>query len=248
MNKMKLAILFLAIGGVAVFIAFKVFGDREEDEDERPSAAAPAVAAESPAPVQPAGKELIYNFDQDGAGKMPANFHSALTGEGSKPEWVVQHDASAPSQPNVLAQTSRDQADYRFPLAIADEGSFRDLSLSVKFKAVEGKIDRAGGLVFRLLDANNYYVVRANALEDNYNLYHVVRGVRREITGSRVKVTSGEWHEIRVEAIGNKFSCYFDGQKRIETTDDTFREPGKIGVWTKADSVTFFDDLHVIAK
>lgn len=248
MNKVNLVILVLAIGGVAAFLAFKVFGDRDEDEDEGPRSTVQAGATEPPAPVQPAGKELTYNFDQDEAGKLPASFHSALTGGGPKPEWIVQHDPTAPSQPNVLAQTSRDQTDYRFPLAIADEGSFRDLSLSVRFKAVDGKVDQAAGLVFRLQDGNNYYVVRANALEDNYNLYDVVKGVRRQIKGASIKVTSGVWHEIRVEAVGNKITCFFDEQKKIEATDDTFNEPGKVGLWTKADSLTLFDDLHVIAK
>jgi hypothetical protein len=133
-------------------------------------------------------------------------------------------------------------------LLIADEGSFRDLELSVKFKAVSGEIDRAGGLVFRLKDANNYYVVRANALEDNFNLYHVVNGTRRQFKGSRVKVSSGEWHDLRVEAAGDKITCYFDGKKEIEATDATFKDAGKIGLWTKADSVTSFDDLKVVAK
>lgn len=208
MSKSTLTILSLVlVAGVAAFFAFRVFGDRDEDEDEKPGASLPAAAAEPPAPVVPAGKELIYNFDQDEAGKLPANFHSALTGGGPQPQWVVQSDQSAPSGRNVLAQTSRDQTDYRFPLVIADEGLFRDLILSVKFKALDGTVDRAAGLAFRLRDANNYYVPRANALEDNYNLYHVVRGVRREITGTRLKVTSREWHEIRVEAVGNKITC-----------------------------------------
>src|SRR6266568_5946831 len=243
MSKLKLGLLLLVVVGVVAFFGFRALNDRDEDEDEKPSSANSTVATEPPAPVQVAGKEFTYNFDSGEAGKIPVKFHAALTGSGSQPEWIVQRDASAPSQPNVLAQTSRDQTDYRFPLAIVDEGSFRDLKLSVKFKAVDGKVDRAAGLVFRLRDANNYYVVRANALEDNYNLYHVVKGVRREITGSEVKVTSGEWHEIRIEAVGNKITCYFDGQKKIEATDDTFGDPGKIGLWTKADSVTLFDDL-----
>ena len=207
-----------------------------------------AVGPESPAPLRASGKELTYNFDQDRAGQLPPKFHVALTGGGPQPVWAVQADPGAPSKPNVLAQTSADKTDYRFPLAIADDGSFRDLDLSVKFKAVSGEVDRAAGLAFRLKDANNYYVVRANALEDNYNLYHVVNGTRREIKGSRVKVKSGEWHEIRVEAAGNKFTCLYDGEKKIETTDDTFKDAGKIGLWTKADSVTYFDDLHVTAK
>jgi hypothetical protein len=203
---------------------------------------------ETPPPQQAVDASFIYTFDSDTAGAMPAKFHSARTGKGAEGKWVVMADPTAPSKPNVIAETSRDTTDYRFPLLIADEGSFKNFELSVKFKAVSGEVDRAAGLVFRLKDANNYYVVRANALEDNYRLYHVVAGDRRQFAGANFKVTSGQWHELRVECVGNKIICYFDGAKKIEATDNTFQEAGKIGLWTKADSVTYFDDLRVLSK
>jgi hypothetical protein len=118
----------------------------------------------------------------------------------------------------------------------------------VKFKAVSGEVDRAAGMVFRLKDANNYYIVRANALEGNYRLYHVVKGRRVQFAGANVKVASGEWHELRVECVGNHITCYYDNEKKIDATDETFKEAGKVGLWTKADSVTYFDDLRVTAK
>jgi len=207
-----------------------------------------AAPQQTPAPLQSAGKSTVYNFDSDTVGSVPAKFHSARTGQGTEGKWAVVADPTAPSKPNVVAQTSADTTDYRFPLLIADEGSFKDLELSVRFKAVSGEVDRAGGMVFRLKDANNYYIVRANALEDNYRLYHVVAGNRRQFAGANFKVTSGEWHELRVEAVGNKITCYYDGAKKIEATDDTFKDAGKVGLWTKADSVTYFDDLKVTAK
>lgn len=207
-----------------------------------------AASAETPAPPQTSGTSITYDFDKDAAGGMPAKFHGARTGQGSDGKWVVMTDPNAPSKPNVVAQTSADKTDYRFPLLISDEGSSKDLELSVKFKAVAGEVDRAAGLVFRLQDANNYYIVRANALEDNYRLYHVIKGSRRQFAGANFKVTSGEWHELKVECVANKIICYYDGQKKIEATDDTFKDPGKIGLWTKADSVTYFDDLIVRAK
>jgi hypothetical protein len=203
---------------------------------------------ETPAPQQVTGASFTYNFDSDAVGAMPAKFHGARTGKGAEGKWAVMADPTAPSKPNVVAQTSTDTTDYRFPLLISDEGSFKDLELSVRFKAVSGEVDRAGGLVFRLKDANNYYIVRANALEDNYRLFHVVAGSRRQFAGANFKVTSGEWHELKVECIGNKVICYYDGVKKIEATDDTFKDAGKIGLWTKADSVTYFDDLRVVAK
>ncbi len=222
--------------------------DEEEEEGEEGPAVPPSVAAEKPAPLQAAGTQFIYNFDSDSPGQLPAKFHSAKTGAGAQESWSIVVDPTAPSKPNVVAQTSTDQTDYRFPLLIADEGSFQDLELSVRFRAVSGDIDRAGGLVFRLKDPNNYYIVRANALENNYRLYHVVNGRRSQFAGANFKVTSADWHELRVEIAGNKMTCYYDGNKKIEATDDTFKKAGKVGLWTKADSVTYFDDLKVTAK
>ena len=158
---------------------------------------------------------------------------------------MVTKDATAPSQPNVLAQTSQDNTDYRFPLAIAEGTNYKDLALSVRFKAISGKVDQGAGLVFRLKDKNNYYVVRANALEDNFRLYHVVNGKRIQFAGANFKVASQSWHEIKVEARGDAFKCYFDGQLKINAKDSTFSDAGKIGLWTKADSVIYFDDLAV---
>jgi len=210
--------------------------------------ASPTVTPEAPAALQAAGKTFTYNFDADAVGQMPAKFHGALTGQGAKSDWVVKADPTAPSQPNVLAQLSRDKTDYRFPLAISDEASFKDLELSVRFKAVSGEVDRAAGLVFRLKDSNNYYIVRANALEGNYRLYHVFAGKRQQFAGANVKVASDEWHELKIECVGNKIACYYDGEKKIDATDNTFSDAGKVGLWTKADSVTYFDDLRVTAK
>lgn len=236
---------------VVAFFGFREHGfldeDRDEDEAEN-TGSSHVAAAEKPAPLQAVGQTLTFNFDNDTPGGMPAGFHGARTGQGSEGTWIVMADPTAPSKPNVAAQTSTDTTDYRFPLLIADEGSSKDLELSVRFKAVSGKVDRAGGLVFRLKDANNYYIVRANALEDNYRLYHVINGRRRQFAGANLKVTSGEWHELRVECVGNKIICYYDGAKRIEATDDTFKDAGKVGLWTKADSVTYFDDLRVTGK
>ena len=171
--------------------------------------------------------DRVWNFDRDAAGKPPEGFTSA----------------TAPSQPNVLAQTSQDKTDYRFPLAIAEGTSYKDPALSVKFKAISGKMDQGAGLVFRLKDKDNYYIVRANALENNFRLYHVVNGRRIQFAGANFKVTSQEWHEIKVEARGDEFKCYYDTQLKFTAKDSTFKDAGKVGLWTKADSVIYFDDL-----
>lgn len=247
MNRSNVSFSVFALLVLLMSACSKSGSDHNSNENESPRPGN-KVAAEAPAPLQPAGKILVYNFDSDAAGQMPAKFHEALTGQGVQAQWVVEADPSAPSQPNVLAQVSNDKTDYRFPLAVADEGSFQDLDLSVKFKAVSGEVDRAAGLVFRLKDANNYYVVRANTLEGNYRLYRVVAGKRQQFAGANFKVGASEWHELRVECTGNKITCFYDGERKIESTDDTFKEAGKIGLWTKADAVTYFDDLRLIAR
>src|SRR5262245_46364527 len=144
---------------VLVFVSSACQRDgRDNDEDERAPAASPKAAApaESAAPVQPAGKAMTYNFDSVSVGALPTTFTSTRTGGGKLGSWEVRADDTAPSKPNVLAQTSDDSTDYRFPMAVANEGAFKDLELSVKFKAVAGSVDQAGGLVFRYRDANNY--------------------------------------------------------------------------------------------
>ena len=245
MNRLKMSFGVLALLLLVLVSCSKSGADVDEDGSHP---AENKVMPETPAPLAPAGKEFLYNFDSDVVAKLPAKFHEALTGQGAKAQWLVKADPSAPSQPNVLSQTSNDKTDYRFPLAIADDGSFQNLEMSVKFKTVSGEVDRAAGMVFRLVDANNYYIVRANALESNYRLYHVVKGRRVQFAGANVRVASDEWHELRVECTGNHITCYYDGEKKIDATDETFKEAGKVGLWTKADSVTYFDDLRVTAK
>lgn len=215
-----------------------------------------ATPAETPAPLAEKGKTLSYNFDKDAAGSLPANFHDGLTGKGTSVKWEIKADSTAPSAPNVLAQTSTDKTNNRFPLAIADEGSFGDLDLSVKFKPISGKVDQAAGLVWRLKDANNYYIVRANALEGNVVMYKVVDGKRSDLPvkgegktyGKKATVPANQWSSLRVVMTGKLAEVYLNDVKLYEVEDATFTEAGKIGLWTKADSVTYFDDLRVMAK
>lgn len=215
-----------------------------------------AVIPESPAPLQSPGKGFAYNFDSDAAGQLPKNFHSALTGQGSEGRWVVLSVPDAPSLPNALAQTSTDDTSYRFPLAIADDGSFQNCELSVRFKPVSGKKDQAAGLVFRLKDSDNYYIVRANALENNVVLYKVEGGKRSDLPlkgegrtyGKKASVPSEQWSILKVIVTGELFEVYLNDAKLFEVEDGTFKEAGKIALWTKADSVTYFDDLRVSAK
>jgi len=166
------------------------------------------------------------------------------TGKGALGDWRVVEDATA-SQGKAIAQVSADPTDYRFPLAVYDPVPAQDVEASVRFKAISGKGDRAGGLAVRLTDADNYYVVRANALEDNVRLYRVVKGDRQQMASASVKVSSGAWHMLTLRAEGDRLSVSFDGKPLLTHRDHTFTGLGKVALWTKADSVTRFDRLEI---
>jgi hypothetical protein len=183
-----------------------------------------------------------FNFESDPPGRPPQGFQFALTGKGRPGNWVVEIADDAPSGKNVLAQTDGDTTDYRFPIAFTGP-EMQDLRLSVKCKPVAGKGDQGCGLIWRLKDPENYYVARANALEDNVHLYRVVGGKRIRFEGWNGKVRSGVWHELAVEMVGDRIQVFYDGTKVIEARDSTFAGPGRFGVWTKADSRIQFDDL-----
>ena len=205
--------------------------------------AACAVVALGVAAAQDAAR--TWDFQGDKIDEAPAGFTFARTGDGRPGRWIVRVDPSAPAGDHVLAQVDEDRTDNRFPVAVANGPVLKDLRLEVRCKQLSGKTDQACGLVFRYRDENDYYVVRANALEDNVRLYHVANGRRRELAGWNGKVASQTWHTHSVEARGDRFVVSFDGKQVIDATDDTFREPGKVGLWTKADSVTEFDALRV---
>jgi len=185
----------------------------------------------------------VVGFDTDRPGTPPAGWTAAQTGAG-RAAWAVVSDATAPSHPNVLKQSGT--ADY--PVCIKDDTSIRDGAVEVKFKPVSGNADQAAGLIWRAKDVNNYYVARANALEDNVTIYHTVNGRRTEKKRAAMKVAPGQWHTLRVEFQGNRFTVLLDARKALDWEDDTFTNAGKVGVWTKADSVTLFDDFSYSAK
>jgi hypothetical protein len=183
------------------------------------------------------------DFDTDAIGKPPAGFSYALTGQGKPGVWAVQKDDAAHG--NVLVQTDADKTDYRFPVAIYDPFTGADVSLSVKFKPISGKGDQGAGLVWRYRDANNYYVTRCNALEDNCTIYHVINGRRQAFQNHRVKVATNVWHTLSVNALGDHFVVTYDGMQVLDARDVTFKDGGKVGLWTKADSVIAFDDFGI---
>jgi hypothetical protein len=193
------------------------------------------------------GETVRWNFDSDATEKSPAGFTFARTGDGRAGRWLVRAIPDAPSGGQALAQTDADDTDYRFPVAVADQPAFKDLRLSVKCKTTSGKVDQVCGLVFRYRDENNYYVTRTNGLENNVRLYRVKDGRRVQFGGWNGKVAKNVWHDFAVEARGGHFQVFFNGKKVIDARDDTFSGPGRVGLWTKADSITLFDALEAIA-
>jgi hypothetical protein len=183
-------------------------------------------------------------IDRMTPGSPPPGFSFARTGQGGEGDWTVVADETA-LVGRAIEQTSTDRTDYRFPLAIHESISAKNLDVEIHFKAVAGRTDRAAGIAVRLRDADNYYVVRANALEDNVRFYRVADGRHQQLGGANVRVTSGEWHSLALRAEGARFTVSFDGKTLFGVTDNTFAEAGGVALWTKADSVTRFDQIKI---
>lgn len=183
------------------------------------------------------------NFDSATTGRTPSGWTATKTGTG-EPKWTIEKDDSAPSPGQVLKQSG--VASY--PVCLQNGTSLKDGFVAVKFKAVSGEDDQAGGVIWRAKDADNYYIARANVLENNVRIYHFVNGKRTQFKGANLKIAPGQWHTLRVEFNGPAFKVSLDGQHLFDAEDATFKDAGQIGVWTKADSVTLFDDFSYGGK
>ena len=179
------------------------------------------------------------NFDNDKTGSLPAAWRAGVTGRGS-PKWAVEQDATAPSKPNVLKQSGSGT----FPYCVLQQSSLADGFVEVKFKPLAGKEDQAGGIIWRFKNGDNYYVARANALENNLSLYYTQNGSRKTLTYVDAPVAGNAWHTLRVEFNGQSIKVDLDGKTYIEFKDGHIAGAGAVGVWTKADSVTAFDDFQ----
>jgi hypothetical protein len=187
-------------------------------------------------------------FGAEKAGSLPTAFETGLTGEGKPGRWEIVEDATA-QDGRALAQLNAEATDYHFPLAIYRAASATDVEATVHFKPVSGRVDQAGGVVVRYQDNDNYYLARANALENNVTFYRVVKGNRQQLAAAAQQVASGQWHTLTLKAESDRFTVSLDGKAVISATDRTFTGPGRLGLWTKADSVTRFDRLEIkIAK
>jgi hypothetical protein len=185
-----------------------------------------------------AASSQTFNFDRDAPGHAPAGWKCGVTGEGGA-RWTVERDATAPSPPHVLRQSGVGA----FPWCVKPDAALADGFVEVRFKPVAGREDQAGGLVWRWKDGDNYYIARANALENNVSLYHTQLGTRETIRYVNAPVARNEWHTLRAEFKGTHIRIVLDGKAYIELDDTHITAPGAVGMWTKADSVTLFDDF-----
>lgn len=186
-----------------------------------------------------------WDFEDATLGRLPNRWSSAKTGTGPGSVWKVVEDAFSSAGPKVLAQTSSEGPNPLFNLCVADDTHYTDVDLSVAIRPREGNKDQGGGLLWRYQDAANYYVARMNPLEDNFRLYKVVAGKRTQLATADIDAPAGTWHKLRVVHRGHHIQCYLNGKLYLNVKDDTFKTAGKIGLWTKADAVTSFDNLSV---
>ena len=230
------ALLLFLIAVVSVFVVSLLFvSDLNPLSDQN---SIPCI----PTPESAFSEKVIFDFDNDN--KVQDILRIGKTGLGAESDWSLLGDPEAPSPPNVLAQTTSEEVNFHFPYVVFAGDHLRDVDVTVQFKAISGRIDQAAGIIFRFVDSNNYYVLRANALENNLVLFKFVDGERPFIASASVQIAQGEWHSVRTVVVGECIRGYLDDTLLIETEDSTFKE-GLIGLWTKADSVTYFDNLVI---
>ncbi len=194
--------------------------------------------------------DTLLNFENYKVGILPSDWTQTFTGRGSKTEWKIVKDNGN----KVLAQLSSNNPGYHFNLTVYNLIEAKDLILDAKIKGVKGRIDRGGGFVWRYKDRNNYYVVRENPLEDNVVLYKVVNGKRSDLPlvgkgrtyGVDVPRLGEGWNDLKLVVSGNVYTVYLNGKQLFKVKDKTFMNEGKVGFWTKADAVSYFDDFHIV--
>jgi hypothetical protein len=195
------------------------------------------------------GKERAVKFSKDDVGKVPTGWKAEKTGKGEGSIWKVVVDDTAPSKSGLaLAQTAESPSSM-FNICVLEDSKYKDVELSMSFKAIAGKKDQGGGFVWRYQDNNNYYICRMNPLEDNYRVYKVVDGKRSaQFQDAVAKVPVGEWHTLKVKMEGDHIQCFLDGKKYLDVKDDSIKEAGKVGLWSKADAHSHFDEFKINGK
>lgn len=181
-----------------------------------------------------------FNFEKESVGAVPMNWTSAKTGSGNGSVWKIQADISSPMGKNVLVQTSSDGPNPLFNLCIANQPETLDVDFAFSLRAISGTTDQGGGPVWRYQDENNYYVARANPLENNFRLYKVIDGKRTQLATADVSIATNVWHKIKVEHHGDRIQCSLNGKVYLDVVDESIKKTGRVGFWTKADAVTAF--------
>jgi len=186
--------------------------------------------------------ENYFDFENYQIDTSPNNWNTAFTGKkGEDCKWKIIDDKGN----KVLAQLTKENPGYHFNVITNSNLTFKDVEINVKFKGVEGEEDQGGGPVWRYIDENNYYIARANPLEDNFRLYKVVNGNRKELKSADLEIKTNQWYNLKIVMKGDKIECFFNNKLKLKITDNTFKKAGKIGLWTKADAVTYFDNLKI---
>ncbi len=193
-------------------------------------------------------QSLIFDFDHYPTGPVPEGFLPILSGFGESVQWQIRAEPSARSGQKVLAQTSSDEVNFRFPLLLYTNLLVKNVEVGVSFKSLSGKIDQGAGLIVRYQDQDHFYVVRANALEGEVRLYKVIEGVRYAITGANAQVTTDEWHWMKLVAKDAHFQLFFEDALLFEADDTTYSQAGQVGLSTKSDGVTLFDDFYITPR
>lgn len=194
-----------------------------------------------PMPVETVNAQgTTVDFETSTIGQTPTEFITSFTGREQIKEWKVVDDSGN----KVVAQLAKNKGNY-FNMLVMKNARYGDFTISVKIKAVSGNEDQGGGLVWRYLDNNNYYIARYNPLENNLRFYRVVDSSRKQLKSVDSDIPTGVWFTMSIEMKGNNISCFLNGKKLIETGDDTFTQPGRVGLWTKADAVSYFDEMRV---
>jgi hypothetical protein len=197
------------------------------------------------------GKERAIKFSKEDLGKVPTGWKADKTGNGEGSVWKIVEDDTAPSKKGyVLAQTAEGPNNL-FNICVLEDSNYKDVELSVSFKPIAGKNDQGGGFVWRYKDNNNYYLARLNPVgkASSFAVYKVENGKRSQFQGKRLaKVPVGEWHTLKIKMTGDQIECYFDGKKELEVNDSTFKAAGKVGLWSKSDAQTHFDDFRASGR
>lgn len=218
---------------IGTFITLIAFGNTSFPDGNKTSESLPAELINS--------SDTTINFENCEIDKVPDGFTQTATGKPQKLNWKIANDNGN----KVAAQSAKNKGEY-FNLLVLDKPGYQNFTMSVKIKAVAGDEDRGGGLVWRYIDNTNYYIARCNPLEKNFRFYRVVKGNRKQLKSVITDIgTSGEWFTMNIEMNGNKISCSLNGNKMIEATDDTFSQAGRVGLWSKADAQSYFDDLTI---